>query len=66
MTWEYKNLQVKTVPAIGLWSRISDNDLDRLERLQRDGWEVFQVVDIKGSLGFTAHVLFMMRREREG
>jgi hypothetical protein len=65
MTWEYKNLQVKTSPTIGVWSRISDRDLDRLERFQRDGWEVFQVVDIKGSLGFTSHVLFMMRRPRE-
>jgi len=60
---EYKNLQVKTVPTFGLWSRISENDLDRLGRLQNDGWEVFQAVNIKGSMGFTSHVLFMLRRE---
>jgi hypothetical protein len=61
--WEYRNLQVKTVPTWGIWSRISEKDLERVERLQNDGWEVFQVVDIKGSWGFTAHVLFMLRRE---
>jgi hypothetical protein len=61
--WEYKNLQFKTVPTFGVWSRISKSDLDRLERLQSDGWEVFQVVNIRGSVGFTAHVLFMLRRE---
>jgi len=61
--WEYKNLQLKTVPTFGVWSRISENDLDRLGRLQNDGWEVFQVVNIRGSLGFTSYVLFMLRRE---
>jgi hypothetical protein len=61
--WEYKNLQFKTVPTFGVWSRISKSDLDRLERLQSDGWEVFQVVNIRGSVGFTAHILFMLRRE---
>ena len=66
MTWDYKNLQVKTAPSFGIWSRISESDLDRLERLQHDGWEVYQVVDVKGSLGFTAHVLFMLRRRRQG
>lgn len=61
--WEYKNLQLKTAPTFGVWSRISENGLDALGRLQNDGWEVFQVVNIRGSLGFTAHVLFMLRRE---
>ena len=61
--WEYKNLQLKTVPSFGAWSRISEEDLDRLETLQNNGWEVFQVVNIRGSLGFSAHVLFMLRRE---
>jgi len=61
--WEYKNLQLKTVPTFGAWSRISENDLDRLGRLQNDGWEVFQVVNIRGSMGFTSYVLFMLRRE---
>jgi hypothetical protein len=61
--WEYRNLQVKTVPSFGAWSRISEQDLGLLERLQDDQWEVFQVVNIRGSLGFTAHVLFLLRRE---
>jgi hypothetical protein len=60
--WEYENLQVKTVPTLGVWSRISKRDLDRLGKLQNEGWEVFQVVNLRGSLGFTSHVLFMMRR----
>jgi hypothetical protein len=38
--WEYKNLQFKTVPSFGAWSRISEKDLDRLEKLQNNGWEV--------------------------
>lgn len=61
-TWEYKNLQVRTVPRLGIWSKISNADLDRLGQLQNDGWQVFQVVNIRGSVGFTSHVLFMMRR----
>jgi hypothetical protein len=61
--WEYKNLQFKTVPSFGAWSRISEKDLDRLEKLQNNGWEVFQVVNVRGSLGFSAHFLFMLRRE---
>ena len=47
-------------PAV---ERISERDLGQLERLQDDRWEVFQVVNIRGSLGFTAHVLFMLRRK---
>jgi hypothetical protein len=61
--WEYKNLQVKTVPSFGAWSKVSESDLGALERLQNDGWEVFQVVNVRGSLGFTAHVLFMLKRK---
>lgn len=61
--WEYQNLQFKTVPTFGVWSRISEYDLDRLERSQNDGWEVFQAVNVRGSFGFSAHVLFMLRRE---
>ncbi len=61
--WEYKNLQFKTAPSFGVWSRISENDLGILEKLQNDGWEVYQVVNIRGSLGFTAHVLFLLRRK---
>ena len=60
--WEYKNLQFKTVPSFGAWSKISESDLDKLEKFQNDEWEVFQVVNIRGSLGFTAHVLFLLRR----
>lgn len=44
-------------------SRISRRDVDRLQQLWDGGWEVFQVVNIKGSLGSTAHVLFMLRSE---
>ena len=46
MKWEYKNLQLKTVRTFSGWTRISENALDRLGRLQNDGWEVFQVVNI--------------------
>ena len=61
--WEYKNLQFQTVPFLGAWSRISENDLSLLEKWQNDGWEAFNVVNIKGSLGFTAHLLFMLKRK---
>jgi hypothetical protein len=50
---------------MGVWSRLDERDLERLEQLQNDGWEVFQVVNIRGSVGFTSHVLFMLRREIE-
>lgn len=60
--WEYKNIQLQTAPTFGAWSRISDRDLSLLEDLQHDAWEVYQVVNIRGSFGFTAHLLFMLRR----
>ena len=63
MKWEYRNLQFKTVPGIGAWSRLAERDLQQLEALQNDGWEVHQVVNIRGSFGFTAHLVFMLRRE---
>jgi hypothetical protein len=65
MKWEYRNLQFRTVPTVGIWSRLSQKDLDRLEDLQNDGWEVFQTVNIRGSVGFTSYVMFMLRREIE-
>jgi hypothetical protein len=61
--WEYRNLQFKMVTTFGGSSRISQSDLDRLQDLQDDGWEVHHVVNIRGSVGFTSHVLFMLRRE---
>ena len=63
MQREYRNLQFKTVPTFGMWSKISSRDLAELEALQKDGWEVYHTVNIRGSLGFTSNVLFMLRRE---
>jgi hypothetical protein len=62
--WDYKNVQFRTVPTLGVWRRISERDLGRLARLQGDGWEVYHTVELKGAFGFTAHVLFLLRRER--
>jgi len=28
--WENKNLQFKTMPSFGVWSRVSEEDLERL------------------------------------
>jgi len=64
MIYEYKNLQFQTVPRWGVWSKISENDLTLIEMMQKDGWEVYQTVNIRGSYGFTAHVLFMLRKEK--
>ena len=60
--FEYKNVQFKTEPSFGAWSKLSDRDLAELCRMQQDGWEIQQFVNIRGSFGFTAHVLFMLRR----
>jgi hypothetical protein len=62
--WEYKNVQYKTAPSVGAWTKISEVDLERLEKIQGEGWELFQVVNIRGSFGFSAHLLFMLRRKR--
>jgi hypothetical protein len=59
---EYKNLQIRTVPTIGIWSRIAEQDLRELERWQSQGWEVFHTVNVRGSFGFTANLVFMLRR----
>lgn len=64
MNWEYRNLQFRTVPTVGIWSKIDEKDLERLSAFQNDGWEVFHTVNIRGSVGFTSHVLFMLKRQR--
>ena len=61
--WEYKNLQFKSVPSFGAWSKISEHDLEKLERFQNEDWEISQVVNIRGSFGFTAHVIFVLKRK---
>ena len=58
-------MQLRIAPSFSAWSKIAEDDLERLERLQNEGWEVFQVVNIRGSMGFTAHVLFLLRRGLE-
>ena len=63
--YAYRNLQFRTAPTWGAWSRVDEADLRRLEEYQAQGWEVYHTVEVKGSLGFTAHVLFMLRRELE-
>ena len=60
--WEYRNLQLKTTQSFSGWGKLEDDALAELEKLQDDGWEVYHTADIKGSMGFTAHVLFMLRR----
>jgi len=62
MSMTYRNIQFRTVPTWGVWSKISDEDLERLAELQEEGWEVYHTVNIRGSYGFTSHVLFMLRR----
>ena len=63
MKYKYRNLQFRTVPNLGMYCRISQRDLDCLEELQNDGWEVYHTVNIRGAVGFTSHVLSMLRRE---
>ncbi len=65
MRWEYRNLEFRTIPAVGIWSRVSRRGLDTLEKLQSDGWELFQATNVRGYLGFTAQVLLTLRRELE-
>ena len=60
--WEYKNLQFKTVPSVGAWSKLSAQDLEKLEKLQGEGWDPYQIINIRGSLGFSSHLLFILRR----
>jgi hypothetical protein len=64
MNREYLNLQFKSVPSFGIWSKLSDNDLNQLKSFQDQGWEVYQTVNIRGSFGFTSHVLFLLRKEK--
>ena len=65
MSWEYRNVQFRTVPTFGMWSRLSQRDLGGLQEMQDDGWEVYHSVNIRGSVGFTSYVLFLLRRERQ-
>ncbi len=62
MDWEYRTLQFRTTPNLGVWSKLSDEDLRTLDQLQKEGWEVYHTVNIRGSGGFSAHILFLLRR----
>jgi hypothetical protein len=63
MKWNYLNVQYKTVPSFGIWSKLSENDLNKLSGLQQEGWEIYQALNIRGSFGFSSHILFMLRKE---
>lgn len=63
--YEYQTIQFRTVPNVGVWSKLSEDDLKALDRYQNDGWEVYQTVNVRGSAGFSAHLLFLMRRPLE-
>lgn len=65
MDWEYRTLQFRTTPNVGVWSRLSDEDIRTLDQMQNEGWEVYQTVNIRGSMGFSAHILFLLRRPRK-
>lgn len=62
MKWEYQTHQFRTVPTIGVWSHLSDKDIQKLDNLLNAGWEVHKTLNIRGSVGFTAHVVFILRR----
>jgi hypothetical protein len=64
MKWEYQTYQFRTVPTIGVWSRLSDQDVQKLDQLLNAGWEVHETVNIRGSMGFTSYVVFILRRPR--
>jgi hypothetical protein len=64
MDWDYQTHQFRTVPTVGIWSRIADKDIQKLDMLLNSGWEVHKTVNIRGSVGFTAHVVFILRRPR--
>lgn len=65
MNWEYQTHQFRTVPTVGVWSKLAEEDIQKLDRLLNAGWEVHQIVNIRGSVGFTAHVVFILRRLQE-
>ncbi len=65
MKWEYQTLQFRTVPTIGVWSRISDEDIQKLDSLLNTGWEVHETVNIRGSMGFSSYILFVLRKPSE-
>jgi hypothetical protein len=62
MKWEYQTIQFRTTPTIGMWSQLSKEDLQTLEQLLNAGWEIYETVNVRGSMGFTAHVVFILRR----
>ena len=59
---EYQTHQFRTVPSIGMWSQLSDKDIHKLDQLLNAGWEIYQTINVRGSMGFTAHILFILRR----
>jgi RIO-like serine/threonine protein kinase len=52
----------RTVSIIGVWSQLSDKDIQKLDSLLNAGWEVPKTVNVGGSMGFTAHEVFILRR----
>ena len=63
MKWRYRNLQFKAIASEDMGSRIADKDLEKLNGLLTDGWEIHHSVTIQGGNGATSHILFILRME---
>jgi hypothetical protein len=63
MKYKYRNLQFKTVSAPDGGCQLAQENLEKLQQLQEDDWEVHHTVPISGDSGITSHLLFMLRRE---
>ncbi|MDY6845115.1 MAG: DUF4177 domain-containing protein [Spirochaetota bacterium] len=61
MSWEYRQLQVKTD---GLFTaKLPDSCFTELNTLAKDGWELKEIVRLSRALGRTDYITFVLKRE---
>ena len=63
MKWEYQQLVVSTKGWINL--TLSNQYIDQLNELARQGWEVDQMMPIHTGIYGTTAVVFLLRRQIE-
>jgi hypothetical protein len=64
MTWEYRQWVVNTKGWIEL--KLSDEYVEELNHLARQGWEVDQMMPIHTGISGTSAVVFLLKRQRNG
>ena len=64
-TWEYKRVSLKVRGGSFRVLRLPDNCTERINLLGQEGWELVKAIPLQESLGRTAMLELIFKREKE-